>query len=197
MLIIIIASPTQPTMNSEPCSRIPERTPLRLSLTPQTAMSRDQAWKTEMLKSFFKLQFCEADVENMAVIPCANPSLSDEIAAFLSDVRVYVFAEKYDARPLKELALKKSHEKLFKFFFWPGSVADVVALIRFVYNETFKPTEEVEPMRSMLKLYMGFQLSALCETTAFRDLLAESRDLLDDYCSCLKMRMMFDANLSD
>ena len=112
-------------------------------------------------------------------------SAEDYTEVFLSHARVYVFAEKFDIQPLKRLALKILHETLTIFHLYPQRVNDIVALIRFGYNETCAPVKGSEPMRDMLKHLMSVYTSVLSEGKDFRDLLEEDRDVLDDYCSCV------------
>lgn len=137
-----------------------------------------------MKEAFLKLRYLEVDDERPVATPRANVSAwEDYTEVFLSHVRVYMFAEKYDIQPLKRLALQDLHETMARFTLWPECVEDVVALIRLAYTETSRlKCESGDPMRSMLKAYMAYEMDVLIETVVFRDLLAENRDFLDEFC---------------
>ena len=142
-----------------------------------------------MKESFLVLQFCKPDDESTALAPRANSAPSEDYTSvFLSHAHIYVFAEKFDIQPLKGLALKNLHQTLTKFTLWPECVGDIVALARFVYNQTSEPVDGAEPIRSMLKRYIGYEMDVLVEDTGFRDLLGENRELLNDFCSMVGER---------
>ena len=134
-----------------------------------------------MKESFLKLRFCKSGDERTALAPRANSALSEDYTGvFLSHARVYVFAEEFDIQPLKRLALKTLHQTLAIFNLWPECVVDIVTLTRFVYDKTSELVNRAEPMRSMLKQYIGCEMEVLVEAVDFRDLLEENRELLNE-----------------
>ncbi len=143
-----------------------------------------------MKESFLVLQFCKPDDESIASAPRANSApYEDYTNVFLSHAHVYVFAEKFDIQPLKRLALKSLHQTLAIFTLWPECVGDISASARFVYNQTSEPVDGAEPMRSMLKRYIGYEMDVLVGAAGFRDLLEENRELLNDFCSMVEQRI--------
>lgn len=183
MLIIFTASPAV----GSPAVTLLSSNPL-----PRTSKKRKTSFFREELKeSFLTLQFREDGDERTVLAPRANLSPSEDYTdVFLSHARVYVFAEKFDIQPLKRIASGVLHETLSIFTLWPDCVGDVVALARYVYNETVRPAHGSERMRSLLKRYIGYEMDVLIEAVGFRDLLEENRDFLDDFCSIVKVRLV-------
>jgi len=151
---------------------------------------RSRTVKETMKESFLELQFCKPADEGTALAPRANSAPSEDYTnIFLSHAHVYVFAEKFDVQPLKRLALKNLHQTLAIFTLWPECVGDIVALARFVYTQTSEPVDGAEPMRSMLKRYIGYEMDVLIRAAGFLDLLEEHRELLNDFCSMVGERI--------
>lgn len=143
-----------------------------------------------MKESFLRLQFCKPGDERTALAPRANSSsFEDYTDVFLSHAQVYIFAEQFDIQPLKRLALKNLHQTLAIFTIWPECVGDIVALTRFVYDKTSEPVNKVEPMRDMLKQYIGCEMDVLIKDVEFRDLLEGNRELLNDFCLVVRKRI--------
>lgn len=90
---------------------------------------------------------------------------------------------------LKRLALKTPYQTLAIFNLWPECIGDIINLTRFVYDKTSEPVNGAEPMRSMLKQYIGREMDVLVEAVDFRDLLEENRELLNDFCSMVGARI--------
>lgn len=188
-----IASAAPAIIKAEQSASLRKETSVRPGPVVRATRVQDTFLKGEMRNSFLGLQICKAGDARTVLGPRANSSPSEDYTeVFLSHTRVYVFAEKFDIQPLKRLALKILQETLSVFWLWPECVNDIVALFRFVYNETSKPVKEIEPMRNMLKLYMSVEISVLSEATGFQNLLADFKDLQEDYCSCVSMIMKHD-----
>ncbi|KAN0080910.1 hypothetical protein V8E54_004114 [Elaphomyces granulatus] len=69
--------------------------------------------------------------------PVSNTSPHQELApVFLGHARLYVLADKYDVRELKNLVLHKFCNALKLFTLWESRIAEVVELVRFVYDNT-------------------------------------------------------------
>ncbi len=143
-----------------------------------------------MRESFLKLQIYGPEDELISSVARANTAPSEDYTnVFLSHAHVYVFAEKFDIRPLKRLALKNLHQTLEKFTLWPECVGDIVVLARFMYNPMAEPANEAESLRNILKRYIGYEMDVLIGAADFRDLLEENRELLDDVCSMVRERI--------
>ena len=172
MLIISTASPA----SASPVTVLSSYSPPRVLKRRRTTYSRE-----ECKEMFLKLQFSKAGDQRTVMAPRANYSPAEDYSeVFLSHARVYVFAEKFDIQPLKRLALRLLHETLSVFTLYPESVEDVLALTRFVYSETSKPSDD-EPIRYVLKRYISYEMDVLLERVEFRDLLEENREILDDF----------------
>lgn len=129
------------------------------------------------------------DIPNIPEIRANTSSSQDCTDVFLSHARLYVFAEQYDVQPLKRLAMNNLHFTLKKFSLWWECVEDVVALIKFVYEKTSKPDNEVEPMRNMLMLFIGYVMDSVVQRSEFQNLLMEDSELLNDFCAMVAKRI--------
>lgn len=109
---------------------------------------------------------------------------------FLSHARVYVFADKYDIKPLRNLALHKLHQMLAIYHLYPERCRDIVALIRYSYTETADRGEQVEDLRSLLTDYMGMEMAILVRDEEFKTLLLEDGGaLLGDFLKMVGKRL--------
>lgn len=140
--------------------------------------------RREALKAaFVKLNYCQPGDERPKWVPCANIRPSEDYTnAFLSHARLYVFAEKFDIQPLKRLVLENVHQTLTIFRLWPDCVSAIVSLLQYVYANTLKPSHGEEPMRSLLKRYICYEMETMSKAASFRKLLGQDSDLLDDFC---------------
>ena len=107
-------------------------------------------------------------------------------AVFLSHAKLYVFAEQWEIKELKLLALKQLHKTLKGFNMLPERAKDFVVLLRYVYNNTAEI--EDEPMRKMLKLYIAARMEVFAGCAEYEELLWDSRDALSDHLAAVKER---------
>jgi len=67
----------------------------------------------------------------------SNTSPHQDFApVFLGHARLYVLADKYDVRELKNLVLHKLYNTLKEFTLYKSRIADVIELVQFVYDNT-------------------------------------------------------------
>ena len=85
--------------------------------------------------------------------------------------------------------MKNVHQTLAAFTLWPDCVNDIVSLLSFVYDNTMKARDGDEPFRRMLSQYVGYEMDCMMEAVAFRDLVEQDRDFLDDFCSQVRKRI--------
>ncbi|TQV91880.1 hypothetical protein V2A60_006019 [Cordyceps javanica] len=94
----------------------------------------------------------------------ANGSLEYK-EAFLSHARVHMMADYYEIAPLAQLALDKLHEILCAFTLRPARVGDVVALLRYCYDEDERPR-----LRALVSAFAACHLKQLWANDEFREL---------------------------
>ena len=145
----------------------------------------EESSKKEALKSdFLELMYGTPDDRRSVWVPRANTKPSEDYTdTFLSHARLYVFAEMFDIQPLKGLVLRRLHQTLASFTVWPDCVGDVVELLTFIYGNTLPAHNGEEPMRIMLSQYVGFEMDKMLKAVAFRDLLQQNQDFLNDFCA--------------
>ena len=108
---------------------------------------------------------------------------------FLCHARMYVFAEKYDIQPLKQLALKKLQETLAIYTLYPERVEDVLTLLKYVYANTSESDPEQEDIRTMLAHYIGCEMEILVKDGEIKDLFSENEEMLNDFLHMFAQRI--------
>lgn len=124
--------------------------------------------------------------------PRPNQSPSENYTpTFLSHVHLYIFASQYGIPTLKTLALENLHTTLKEFTLYPERTGDIIELLRYIYGskEMKDGGGEAEDMREMLKGYIGFQMDVLMRDRAFRGLMKEEGELLDDFVEMVGKRI--------
>ena len=101
----------------------------------------------------------------------------DYTEVFLCHARLYVFAEKYDIRPLRKLALHKLQRTLSVFIVYKDRIGDLTSLIRYSYDNTSDLENSSEPLRDMISQYAA---SVLYRQLAFDK---QFQETLKDYGS--------------
>lgn len=104
----------------------------------------------------------------------------DYTDVFLCHARLYVFADKWDIGPLKQLSLYKLHQTLSVFTLYKKRVGDIVTLIRYSYENTPHLSSTEDPLRSLLIHYATCVVEALVQSPEFKALLEEARELASD-----------------
>lgn len=95
----------------------------------------------------------------------------DYTPVFMCHSSLYVFGDKYDIEPLKQLALSKLHSCLCQFTIYKRRVADVTRLVRYAYQYTLESHDE--PLRSLVAQYIAANVESLTGAPEFDDLLQE------------------------
>ena len=151
----------------------------------------EESSKREVLKlEFLNLQYSAPEDIRSVWVPRANTTPSEDYTdTFLSHARLYVFAERFDIQPLKRLTLKNLHQALTSFTVRPDCVNDIVELLIYVYGNTKPDCNGKEPMREMLSQYTGFEMDKMLKAAAFRDLLQQNQDFLEDFCAQVLRRI--------
>ena len=115
---------------------------------------------------------------------------------FLSHARLYVFAEKYDIQALKMLALGELYATLAVYNLYNTRTSDIIDLLRYVYCNTYEPSESAEDMRTLMTQYVGYEMDTLSRDEDFRDLMIEDGGaLLSDFLTTVRKRISQEKNL--
>ncbi|MCJ1347306.1 hypothetical protein MMC31_005529 [Peltigera leucophlebia] len=109
-------------------------------------------------------------------------SCEDYTDVFICHAQLYVFADKWDIAPLKRLCLYKLQQTLIFFTLYKERVGDIVALMRYSYDNTPHLSATDEPLRSLVIHYATCVVEALVQTSEFKALLLaeEGRQLASD-----------------
>ena len=107
-------------------------------------------------------------------------SCEDYTEVFLCHARLYVFADKYDIGPLKDLSLHKLQQTLAVFTLYGERVGDIVELMRYSYEHTADLLEPIDELRLLVIHYAGCVVEDLARSVEFRSLLEEAGSLAGD-----------------
>ena len=107
--------------------------------------------------------------------------MRDYIEVFLSYARLYVFADKYDIRPLKTLAaLESSIIPLLPTLSTAGRPG--ISVLCCIYANNGDSTGGGGDLRTMLRGYVGYEMTVLLKDGGFKDLMVEDGGpLLGDF----------------
>ncbi|MCJ1259442.1 hypothetical protein MMC24_007279 [Lignoscripta atroalba] len=112
--------------------------------------------------------------------PNTGPT-EDYTESFLSHARIYVFAEEYHIKRLKDMAIYKLHHALLKFHCFPERGEDITRLIEYSYRKDLAALElGGEPLRNLVAHYAACNLKALQQSEVFLDLLEEGGPFVKD-----------------
>ena len=159
---------------------------LKADTIPFEFTSRDE------LKESFVRRKSSIRTEHIEIYP-THPNLKrneDYTEVFLSHAQLYVFAEKYDIQNLKLLALDKLHNVLSVFTLFEERTGDIIALLRYVYENTSEPVNGVEDLRTLLTLYVGYEMDTLMKDDGFRDLMIyDGGAIMGDFMKMVRKRI--------
>lgn len=116
----------------------------------------------------------------------------DYTQVFLGHARMYVFSEKYDVQPLRELALQKLQHQLAIHTLYIERVGEITALLRYVYANTMAPIttiHEEDGIRAMLAHYIGVEMANLVKEGEIKNLMLEDADLLGDFLRMFALKI--------
>ncbi|KAL8912845.1 MAG: hypothetical protein Q9171_002223 [Xanthocarpia ochracea] len=114
----------------------------------------------------------------------------DYTYVFLSHAQLYVFAEKYDIQKLRTLALENLQNVLAIFKLYEERTGDIITLLKYIYENTTEPIDDIEDLRTLLTHYVGYEMDTLMKDEAFRDLMiADGGALLGDFMKMVMKRI--------
>lgn len=144
------------------------------SLEPSSDITEDQRYMLPEKCAEFTEQFK----------PFSNVTDDQDFTpVFLGHARLYVIADKYCIKALKELVLFKLHTTLKDFTLFPRRIGDLVKLIQFVYNEdnTRGGSKQIDPLRQLVTRHMTTVLKDVAMDSAFLGLLLEGGEFVSDF----------------
>ena len=131
-------------------------------------------------------------------LPRANASsLENYSSVFLSHVRLYAFADKYDIHALKMLALKQLHLTLSEFTLYPQRVQDVVQVIKYVWKVTGVELDKGSSIRELLRRYICVEFDVLISEDSFGQCLEDRELPMADFLMIAETRVRGSPNPPD
>ena len=111
----------------------------------------------------------------------------------LSHAQLYVFADQKDIAMLKSVAYQNIHTVLANFQLTARRTGDIIALTRYVYDNTPCKGATAGPedgLRALVAEYIGFEMDVLMKNKDFQRLILEDGgDLLDDFMQAVMLRI--------
>ena len=143
------------------------------------------------LKESFIMRKETVRKNSISIPPRRNCEPNEDYSeVFLCHARVYVFAEKYDIQPLKDLALEELQATLAIFTLYQERTGDIISLLRYIYANTGEPVKGVEDMRTLLTHYVGCEMDTLMKDDDFRESMIEDGGaLLGDFMKMVGKRI--------
>ncbi|PVH68020.1 hypothetical protein DL98DRAFT_241267 [Cadophora sp. DSE1049] len=108
----------------------------------------------------------------------SDPS-EDYTPVFTGHAQLYVFAEKWGIKSLKNLTLFKLHRTLTTFTLYAARRPDIVELLRYAFSNTHTPdlVDDVDDLRSLVTLYTACEVESLVHCPEFLLLIGEGGQL--------------------
>ena len=97
-----------------------------------------------------------SNFEDICKIRPNESSVEDYTPVFLGHAQLYVFAEKWDIKPLKALVLHKLHATLCKYKPYEARYGDIIELIRYTYEHT-PCRKRMDPLRELVTQYVAHE----------------------------------------
>jgi hypothetical protein len=92
---------------------------------------------------------------------------------FLAHARLYVFADRYLIKPLRQLVLHKLQQTLVVFELYPERIGDILELVRYTYSDNNTSSDGVDELRGLVAVYVAANLDKMKRSDCFVDLLEE------------------------
>lgn len=107
--------------------------------------------------------------------PRSNRANDDFTPVFIAHAELYIFAEKYGIKILKQTTLHKLHKTLAIYTINPDNIGAIVELIRYTFSEdnTLAQENHVDDLRELVFAYVTSQLKVIRECEQFLALLEE------------------------
>ena len=134
---------------------------------------------------FKKLKF-DIDLPPIDICPNANTEPCEDYSqVFLCHARLYVFADRYDTEPLRELSKHKLHRSLVAFTLYTERVGDIVALLRYVYANTPDRDHVRDALRELVMQYVVCHYDKMAPSEEFLSLMEEGGACVRDCFSMM------------
>ncbi|KAM6476457.1 hypothetical protein HDV62DRAFT_375185 [Trichoderma sp. SZMC 28011] len=97
-------------------------------------------------------------------------SCEDYSGVFLSHAQLYVLADKYDIKELRDLSAHKLWVTLKEFSLYPERMGDIIALVKYSFANTIAG----DKLRTLLTDFCACTVEDLCQGEGFQDLICET-----------------------
>lgn len=105
--------------------------------------------------------------------PVNNDRCEDYGPIFLCHAELYVFSDRYNVKPLQDLALQKLRLTLTRFNMFEERINDIVQLVRYTYANTVDFDDGIDRLRNLVSDYVVCHMETIAEDKDFQDLLQE------------------------
>jgi hypothetical protein len=163
---------------------------------PKKAKKPKKLSKSSLLRQSLHDQLYNAEIiRTLSAARCevrqnSDPT-EDYTTVFLGHAQLYVFAEKWDIKSLKTLALFKLHKTLTSFTLYAARRPDIVELLRYTFSTDHTPdlVDGVDDLRSLVMLYTACEVENLIHCPEFLSLLGEGGQLAQNLVQMLMKRI--------
>jgi hypothetical protein len=132
---------------------------------------------TSLWGAFEDKTFCK-ELPRQAFLDSCEPVSNDDESqnftpVFLAHARLYVFADRYLIKPLRQLVLHKLQQTLVVFELYPERIGDILELVRYTYSDNNTSSDGVDELRGLVAVYVAANLDKMKRSDCFVDLLEE------------------------
>ena len=148
--------------------------------------------KQSLKETFLELQIKLEKANDSDGAPAfrSNQSATEDYTqVFFSHAKMYVFAEKYDIQPLRQLALYKLHRCLAIHTLFEERVSEITDLLKYVYANTAETKSETEDIRTVLAHYVGTEMNTLSKHGDIKGLFVENEEMMSDFLDMFASRI--------
>lgn len=136
-------------------------------LPPSSPQTMKTAWDDFKTKRSY-----ECGVAGTHYCPVNEDRQTEYMDVFLSHARVHMLADYYNIQALAQLALHKLHRTLCRFTLHEERIGDVVALLRYCYEEDERPL-----LRELVSAFAACHAKRLWKSIEFQELFAAHGEL--------------------
>lgn len=167
---------------AQPNDREPKLDDEKAETWDEVEVAKRIEWVTSMKAETWEGFECmEYPVPDLSMPSSSGEGKSEDYSpVFLSHVKMYIFADKYNIILMQSLSLQKQHTAFCSLDSYKTCASAIVKVLHYSYEHT-TPTE-TEPLRKLLSRHMAYEIDSMLKNADFRSMLVShsmfSRDLV-------------------
>ena len=150
-------------------------------------VSRKTALKASFIRREYSVRQEAIDIPSTRANQGENENYTK---VFLSHAYLYIFADKWDIPLLQKLALEELHHTLADYTLYRRRTGDIIALLRYGYENPVAAAEGGDDLQTMLSSYIAYEMDVLMKDDEFYKLMIDNGGpLLRDFMRMVAKRL--------